>query len=94
MVWIEGLIVDVDCLQELIDIELEICVLFKDFFAIWARWIFDKPVVNAINVENMVTVEHSAHWVISNRLQADCTLLNEEFSCFDSNQDFLDLHIC
>ena len=56
MIWVEGLIIYVDGLQEFIDIKFEISIFFEDFLTIRAGWIFLKPVINALHMEYMITI--------------------------------------
>ena len=59
------LVVYVDGLQEFIDVELQVSVFLKHLFAVGARRVLHEPIVDALNMEDVIAVQHSAHGVIS-----------------------------
>ena len=61
MVRIEVLIVYIDGLHKLVMVKMDIVSCLKELLAIRTILISCKPAVNALNMENVIAIQHAAH---------------------------------
>ena len=71
MVRVEALVVNIDCLQKLVQVVPLVRSIFVALVAHGALHVLDEPLFDAFTMEDVITVEHPANRLVLNRLQAD-----------------------
>lgn len=71
MVRVEALVVDIDCLQKLVQVVPFVGSILVALVAHGALHVLYEPRLDTFAVENVITVEHPANRRVLNRLQAD-----------------------
>ena len=80
MVRVEALVVNVDCLQKLVQVVPFVGSIFVALVAHGALHVLYEPLFDTLAMENVITVEHPASRRVLDRLQADEALLSEELA--------------
>ena len=93
MLRIETLIIDIDRLHELLQVVSFAYSTPERLLAHRTTDFVDKPLLNALTVEDVVAIEHAADRFIFNWLQADRAFSCEELARFEPDQDFLDVDV-